>query len=91
MKKENLIALLFVAVSLILAVISFILMPETVVIQVHMDGTPSTSVPKLLGLSLPVLLAAGGAVYYRIQHEPKALFIAAVGIIVEVAMLFMNL
>ena len=55
-------AVLFLAVALF--VLGMIVLPETLVMQVQMDGSAGTTLPKLIGLLIPLALSTVFAVFY---------------------------
>lgn len=60
MKKSVVILVLVIAIAL--AVASWFLLPARVTIQYDFEGNPSTTVPKLAAVLIPIVLAAVGTV-----------------------------
>ena len=94
--KKNLPAMLLIAASAALAVISFILLPQTVIVQFSTGGSGVTTMPKLFAIALPLALGAGGAAFGLAakgdeKMKQKCLIVSLVGIAVFVIMLVVNL
>ena len=96
MNKQKLIPIILIIVSAALAVISYIVLPETVIVQISVGGSPATTMPKLIAVLLPFALGAGGAVSGlsdagEAKSQRKWLIISGVGILVFAVMLIVNL
>ena len=95
MNKTKLFSIILLAATVILAVVSFLLLPETVVTQLSFGGDPTT-MPKIAAVALPSLLGAGGAVAGLAakgddKTRKKCLLVSAVGILIFAVMLLVNL
>ncbi len=55
-------------------------LPDTLVMQVQADGTPSNTLPKLIGLLIPLVLSCVFAVFYYKSGKGKNLFVALIGL-----------
>lgn len=58
------------------------LLPDVLVVQISLNGTASNTMPKALGLLLPVILTAGGAIAYNFDGEGgrrKSMLISLIG------------
>ena len=53
-KIETIIGILIIAATAALAVAGFILLPATLAVQVNLSGEATNTMPKALGLLLPV-------------------------------------
>lgn len=93
MKKIKILAIALLVVSVALGVASYLLLPDTVTTQLSIGGSSATTMPKILAVLLPTALGAGGAIAHLAQKEPtkKPLLVSAVGILVFVIMLAVNL
>lgn len=69
------------------------LLPDELVVQVGADGQPSNMLPKLVGLLVPVALAAfgGSRVCKGAKHRPAGILVLAVAAVVEVLLFAWNL
>jgi len=74
-------------------VISFIVLPDPIVIQIGMDGKPASTMPKIIGVLLPLVLVVVGAYnHYRPGTSKwRGLILLAVGYILGVFTLVVNL
>ena len=70
--------ILFVAVALF--VLGMLYLPDTLVMQVQADGTPSNTMPKLIGLIIPLALSGVFAVFYYKGGKGKNLLVALIGL-----------
>ncbi|MDD4396998.1 MAG: hypothetical protein PHT39_05430, partial [Sphaerochaetaceae bacterium] len=78
--------------TVVLAVVSYLLLPETVVTQISSGGS-STTMPKIMALLIPSIIGIGGSAFCLLQKgdSKKPLVISAVGVCVFAIMLFVNL
>lgn len=95
MKKERLIPLLLIVASAALAIVSYFVLPQEVVIQISLGSSGHSTAPKLLAVLIPLALGAGGAVSVLMTKEDekakgKGLLVSLVGIAVFVIMLAVN-
>ena len=95
MKKNTLISIVFIAVSVGLAVLSFIILPETVIMQISAGSGDNSTAPKVLAILLPTALGIGGAVFNMLlknneKANGKCLVVSAVGIILFIVMIIVN-
>ncbi len=58
MKINRIIGFLIIAVFIILNIVGFFILPETLVMQVNLSNEPSTFMPKWLGLILLMVLGS---------------------------------
>ena len=96
MKKQTIIAIIGIVVSAALAVLSYILLPDTVAVQLGIDGSTSNTMPKLFAIIIPTALGIGGALSVLLSKNQnknwqKSIIVSAVGIVVFVFMLAVNL
>lgn len=90
--NKRIAAIILMAATVVLAVVSYLLLPETVVTQISAGGSPTT-MPKIVALLIPSILGIGGGAFCLLQKDEskKPLMISAVGAAVFVIMLVMNL
>lgn len=79
---------------LLLAIAAFILgmivLPETIVMQVQADGSVGTTLPKLIGLLIPLALCGLFAVLYYKNGTTKSLIVALIGLVAFGLTFFFN-
>ncbi|HWQ58075.1 MAG TPA: hypothetical protein VN540_03570 [Clostridia bacterium] len=95
-QTRKIVAAALIALAVIGGIAGFILLPDTLVVQLTLGGTAGNTMPKLLGLAIPVALAVFGAIkFYKDGGEAKprnnGLIIALVGIVVFVLLFVFNL
>ena len=81
-------AILLLAVALF--VIGMIVLPDTLVMQVQMDGSAGTMLPKLIGLLLPLALSTVFVVFYYKGGKGKNLLVALIGLVAFGLTFFFN-
>ena len=81
-------AILLLAVALF--VLGVIILPDTLVMQVQMDGSAGTTLPKLFGLLIPLALSAVFAVFYYKGGQGKNLLVALIGLVAFGLTFFFN-
>ena len=96
MNKKYIIPVILAAVSVCLAILAFIILPETVIIQFSADSSGNTTAPKLFAVLLPALLGIGGALWALFTKDDektrgKGFLISVVGIAVFIIMLAVNM
>lgn len=94
MKKEKMIGLVIIAVSVILAVMGFMVLPETLIVQIGLDGQASNTLHKIPALLIPFALSTVFSILYmRGNGEKKShnLIVAVIGVIVAIIMFVVNL
>lgn len=69
---------------LLLAIAAFvtgmIVLPDTIVMQLETDGTVATTLPKLVGLLIPLALTVLFAVLYYKNGTTKSLLVSLIGL-----------
>ena len=96
MKTKNIVAVILLIASAVLAVVSWLVLPQTVVTQISIGGSGTSSMPKIVAIAFPFTLsagAAGGALLAKENDEAqnKSLIVSAVGIVIFIIMLAVNL
>lgn len=96
MKYRKPAAIVLLIVSLALAVTAYLVLPETVVVQVSFGGTPSNTMPKLIAVLIPTALGVGGALTALFAKEEgrgvfRALTLSGVGLLVFLLTFAVNL
>ena len=92
--KRKVVCSIMIAVSLVLAVIAYVLLPDKVVMQIGTDGQPSNMLPKLPAVIIPVVITGFGAVSYAVgDNEAKIrnIIIVVAGYAVAIFSLVFNM
>lgn len=76
--------------ALVLSVVGWIVLPDTLVLQVTMSGGAGTTLPKIAGLALPFLISGVFAVLYNLRENKKHLMISIIGLVVFIFIFVMN-
>ena len=82
------IAILVVAVGLF--ILGMVILPDTIIMQVQANGSAGNTMPKLIGLLIPLALCAVFGVFYYKGGNGKNLFVALVGLVAFGLMFFFN-
>lgn len=95
MKYRKIVPYVLIAVSAALAVISFLVLPDEVIIQFSVGAGANTIAPKLLAVLIPSAIGIGGAVFGLLAGEnekswTKSIVASVVGVIVFIIMLAVN-
>lgn len=87
------IAGIMIVLAILLAVYSYIALPDLVTVQIDFSGNPSRQEPKLLALLFPLVLTMGGSIAYIVSEvkEKQYLLLAIVGILVAIITIIANL
>lgn len=91
--KKTVIPVILLVANIALAVVSYFLLPETVVTQLSFGGN-ATTMAKLPAIAIPCLLGVGGAIWALVakyEVNKKHYIISGVGIFVFLVMLAVNL
>lgn len=89
--KSLLLVAAIILVELALSIVGFIILPETIAIQVTASGEAGNMMPKIVGLALPLLLNIAFAVMYYLKRNKSYLFISIVTIAVSVFIIGFNI
>ena len=91
--KKKWISILFVAVAIGLGVISWLLLPDVVAVQVGIDGKISNTLPKVLAVAIPFVVSVVGSVMNLTGKEEtnkKGYILSVAGIAIMVLSLLVN-
>ncbi len=96
MKKQKIVALIFLMLTGVLAIVSIIVLPDTVITQFSPGTSNVSTQPKWLAILLPTAIGAGFSLMSLGSNAEgtsnyKCLFASGVGVAVFVIMLFVNL
>ena len=93
LSKEKKIGMVFIVISIILAVLGYIMLPETVVVQIGLDGKAGNTLPKLAAILLPLgvtLISTGLYMFSETSNQTKNLVFARIGILMAVFGIIVN-
>ena len=95
-RTKKIIVAALIAVAVVGMAIGAAVLPDTLVVQIKLDGTVGNTMPKLLGLAIPAALIAFGAVqFYKngvtggVRHN--GILICAAGLIAFALLFAFNL
>lgn len=94
MKKQKVIAIIIIALSVALAVIGYIILPDTLVVQLSADGSAGNSFAKPLGLLIPLAISVIFSLLYIKSGDGernKHLIVSLVGIAIYGFIFIVNL
>lgn len=96
MDRRNVIPITLIVASIILAVVSYVILPQNVMIQFSVGSSGNTYVPKIVAILLALLLGVGGAIAEIIMKEDvrakrKCLVVSIVGVFVFIFTLVVNM
>ena len=89
-KSRLLIAGIICLIAVALFIVGMLVLPDVIVMQVQTDGSARTTLPKILGLILPLALSCVFAYMYYKGGNGKNLFVAIIGLIAFGLTFFMN-
>ncbi len=76
-----------------LAVYSYMILPDTVAVQIGVDGQVSNTMPKLFAVALPLVITLGGCgvtVFGKKESKGKGIVLSVVGIGVMIVTILFN-
>lgn len=80
-----------VILAIVLFGVGLSILPDVLVMQITSSGAAGTTMPKAVGLAIPLALTAVfGFLWYK-GDESKYLLIAALGVVLNLVTFFMNL
>lgn len=90
--NKKLISIGCAVLGVVLAMVSMMILPDTVGVQIGFDGNISNTMPKFLAVLIPLGLTLTGSFmsYKNNDNNAKGLIISVVGIIVMVMTLIVN-
>ena len=95
-KIRSILVLLLIAAAVVGLGAGIILLPDTLVMQITLDGSAGNTMPKAVGLVLPLLLTLAGAwIHFRNlksqESKDKGPVIALVGVVAMILVFVFNL
>ena len=91
--KKNFINIVLVVAAIVLGVISWLLLPDVVAVQVGFDGQITNTMPKILAVAIPLAVSVVGSVMNLTGKEEtniKGYVLSVVGIAIMVVSLLFN-
>lgn len=79
-KTRLLVAAGILLVAVALFIVGMLILPDTIVMQVQTDGSVGTTLPKLIGLLIPLALCVVFAVLYYKNGTTKSVVVALIGL-----------
>lgn len=95
MNKRKVIAIIFMCISVILAIVSFFMLPDKVVVQVSIGDSAVSTLPKMGAIALPTAIGVVfGFISMAIKEDNrssvKCLIASGVGVFMFLVMLLVN-
>ena len=83
---------IIIVIWLALGIYGYMVLPETVTVQIDISGNASNTFPKIIAVLLPVLISIGGGLKYCFFEgkEKKSLALSVIGILLSVVTLLFN-
>lgn len=91
MNRKKIITFLLITVAIVLTIVGYLVLPETLVMQITFSGEAGNTTPKLVGLGFEILLSVGGAIAYYESEENKYLFLAFIGLFTYLVVFWFNM
>ena len=94
LRREKLIGTAIIAAAVILAAAGYLILPDTLVVQISADGQPSNTLPKLPALLIPFAISTGFSLMYmngEADRRVRNLIVAVLGLGIAVVMFVFNL
>ena len=91
--KEKIIGISLILVAVIIAVAGYFVLPDTLAVQIDMNGAPSNFLPKIPALLIPLLVTVVfSCLYMKSKEEGKTknLLLSLLGIGIDIIMFVMN-
>ena len=89
--KKLILMISIIVVALILTVIGFFVLPETLVMQITVTGDAGTTMPRALGLAIPLAICTLFSVMYYNSNNIKHFFGSMVGFLAFVLVFVFNM
>ncbi len=89
--NKKIICISLISAAVLLFIISFLLLPDVVAMQIQFNGQLGNYMPKYIALVIPLIIDLIGTLAYYKENNNKYLVIAVVGIIMAVITLVMNI
>lgn len=95
MSQQKKWAIALIVISVVLTVVSYFVLPETVIIQIAMNANGNATLTKPVAILMPAVLSIAGAVFSLLSVQkgnkaPKGILISVVGVAIFAAMIVVN-
>lgn len=93
MKKNIIISMILILITIALTIVSVIVLPDTVITQISITGNDPTIMNKYVAIAIPLLLGLGGGLCQLLNKGTSVtpIIVSIAGIIVYIVMLVVNL
>lgn len=86
MKKKKILAIAFIAVAVVLTIVGWVILPDSVAVKISMEGILSNYLPKSAALLLSLAVTALGSILYMRSDEGEknstgGIAVAIIGIV----------
>ena len=91
--KEKIIGISLILVAVIIAVAGYFVLPDTLAVQIDMNGAPTNFLPKIPALLIPLLVTVVFSCLYmksKGEGKTKNLLLSLLGIGIDIIMFVMN-
>ncbi|MFB0958315.1 MAG: hypothetical protein QMB61_04770 [Clostridiaceae bacterium] len=81
--KKELTGMIMIAIALIIAGVSYLMLPDVMIVQIGLDGKGSNTLPKLPGLLIPLAISTVSSIQYmksKTSEGVKNLMFAVLGL-----------
>lgn len=93
LKMRKILFAVGMAAVVILAAVSWFILPETVAVQIGLDGKVSNTMPKLLTITVPTVISVVGGIMSLKTNDSrknKGIALLCIGIIIMLVTIFVN-
>lgn len=88
--KKMIFVLLIIVAAIILTIVGIIILPDTLVMQITSTGEAGTTMPKVLGLAVPLAMSTIFSLVYMKSNNTKHIIISIVGLLVFALIFIFN-
>lgn len=91
--KEKWIGILIIAISAVIALLGFFLLPDVMTVQIGLDGKASNTLPKIPALLIPFAISTISSILYisdATGKRSKNLLIAILGVVIGIFAFIVN-
>ena len=91
--KKNWIRIIFVVVAIGFGVVSWLLLPDVVAVQIGIDGKITNTMPKVLAVAIPLGVSLVGSAMIltgKEENHKKGYILSVIGIAIMVLSLLFN-
>lgn len=87
-------SIICISISVILGILCWLLLPDTVVVQINTQGQPSNTLPKFVSILIGLAITFAGSLMHlkcSTENRVKSVILSVAGIIILLATLLFNL